>query len=249
MSKEFFDTGPEPAVTPLSEDIPEPAVSAEERVSPARTEKPKRQILGYDLPAVLGGAAAIVALLVYALWPEPTPQSHLVDEPVQHQESIAPAETLTAPPSVIPDVAPPAAEPVPVSPEQEAESNKDLEASVTSLSGRQDNSDKRIDALEARIKALEQMPRPPVSPAAPVRKATSHKPVARSTPARTTTAHRSGVTGWRINSVYPGMAWLSDGKSTWAVYPGDTLNGMRIDAIDATRREVRTSRGVIRQGG
>ncbi|WP_435956126.1 hypothetical protein [Dryocola sp. BD626] len=120
---------------------------------------------------------------------------------------------------------------------------------MTSLSGRQDNSDKRIDALEARIKALEQMPRPPVSPAAPVRKATPHKSVARSTPARTTTAHRSGVTGWRINSVYPGMAWLSDGKSTWAVYPGDTLNGMRIDAIDATRREVRTSRGVIRQGG
>ncbi|MCP2006154.1 UNVERIFIED_ORG: FtsZ-interacting cell division protein ZipA [Buttiauxella agrestis ATCC 33320] len=193
---------------------------------------------------MLGGAAAIVALLVYALWPEPTPQSQFVDEPVQHQESIAPAEPLTPTPSVIPDVA----ETVPVSPEPAAESNKALEASVTSLSGRQDNSDKRIDALEARIKALEQMPRPPVSPAAPVRKATSHKPVARSTPARTTTAHRSGVTGWRINSVYPGMAWLSDGKSTWAVYPGDTLNGMRIDAIDATRREVRTSRGVIRQG-
>lgn len=249
MSKPFFDTGPEPAASPLPEDIPEPAVSAEERVSPARTEKPKRQILGYDLPAVLGGAAAIVALLVYALWPEPTPQSHFVDEPVQHQESIAPAEPLTPLPSVIPDVTPPAAEPVPVSPEPAAESNKALEASVTSLSGRQDNSDKRIDALEARIKALEQMPRPSVSPAAPVRKATSHKPVARSTPARTTTAHRSGVSGWRINSVYPGMAWLSDGKSTWAVYPGDTLNGMRIDAIDATRREVRTSRGVIRQGG
>jgi len=172
-----------------------------------------------------------------------------VDEPVQHQESIAPAEPLTPPPPVIPDVAPPAAEPIPVSPEPEAESNKALEASVTSLSGRQDNSDKRIEALEARIKALEQMPRQSVSPGAPVRKATSHKPVARSTPARTTTAHRSGVTGWRINSVYPGMAWLSDGKSTWAVYPGDTLNGMRIDAIDATRREVRTSRGVIRQGG
>ncbi|HEY3592141.1 MAG TPA: hypothetical protein VGL07_19045 [Buttiauxella sp.] len=249
MSKEFFDTGPEPADTPLSEDIPEPAVSTEERASPARTKKPKRQILGYDLPAVLGGAAAIVALLVYALWPEPTPQSQFVDEPVQHQESIAPAEPLTPPPSVIPDVAPPAAETVPVSPEPEAESNKELEASVTSLSGRQDNSDKRIDALEARINALEQLPRPPVSPAAPVRKATPHKSVARSTPARTTTAHRSGVTGWRINSVYPGMAWLSDGKSTWAVYPGDTLNGMRIDAIDATRREVRTSRGVIRQGG
>ncbi|MFP2517033.1 hypothetical protein [Buttiauxella agrestis] len=196
---------------------------------------------------MLGGAAATVALLVYALWPEATLQSHFVDEPVQHQESIAPAEPLTPP--VIPDVAPPAAEPIPVSPEPEAESNKALEASVTILSGRQDNSDKRIEALEARIKALEQMPRPSVSPGAPVRKATSHKPVARSTPARTTTAHRSGVTGWRINSVYPGMAWLSDGKSTWAVYPGDTLNGMRIDAIDATRREVRTSRGVIRQGG
>ena len=46
---------------------------------------------------------------------------------------------------------PPATE----TPEPEAKSNKALEASVTGLSGRQDNSDKRIDALEARIKALE----------------------------------------------------------------------------------------------
>lgn len=246
MSQPFFDTGPEPEATPLPEDTPEPAVTTQERVAPAKPVKPKRQIFGYDLFTLLGGAGAIIALLVYAFWPEPSPVRQLTEEPVIQQaapeEPFAP-EPVVSPPPVTPEVITPEPSPLPV-----PESNPALEASVTTLSGRQDNSDKRIEALEARLKALEQQPRPQATPTAPARKATQLKPVARSAPARTTPAQRSGVKGWRINSVYPGMAWLSDGKSTWAVYPGDTLHGMRIEAIDAARREVRTSQGVIRQG-
>ncbi|HBD4359320.1 TPA: hypothetical protein KJK02_005700, partial [Escherichia coli] len=78
---------------------------------------------------------------------------------------------------------------------------------------------------------------PPSSPASPARKA----------PRTARTANP--LSGVKINSLYPGLAWVTWQGSSWALRPGDQFAGTTILSIDEQKREIVTSAGVIRQGG
>lgn len=54
------------------------------------------------------------------------------------------------------------------------------------------------------------------------------------------------VNGYSLNSIYPNQAWLKKGDKTYVVSQGDKLGNITINKIDATRREVTTSAGLIR---
>ncbi|EJN3762391.1 hypothetical protein NPX08_005362, partial [Escherichia coli] len=104
---------------------------------------------------------------------------------------------------------------------------------------------RRLDTLESRINALQKQTVPvpattvssPQPPASPVRK-----------PARTA-RHPRPLSGVKINSLYPGLAWVTWQGSSWALRPGDQFAGTTILSIDEQKREIVTSAGVIRQGG
>jgi hypothetical protein len=60
------------------------------------------------------------------------------------------------------------------------------------------------------------------------------------------TADRAVLSAYRINTIYTGQAWIESGQRTYVVEPGMSIDGMRIDRIDASRRRVITSQGEIR---
>ncbi|MFS7051465.1 conjugal transfer protein TraP [Escherichia coli] len=104
---------------------------------------------------------------------------------------------------------------------------------------------RRLDTLESRISELQKR-------TVPVPAATAPSPQ----PATTTTrkAPRAGRTasplsGVKIDSLYPGLAWVTWQGSSWALRPGDQFAGTTILSIDEQKREIVTSAGVIRQGG
>lgn len=104
---------------------------------------------------------------------------------------------------------------------------------------------RRLDTLESRINALQKQTVPvpattvssPQPPASPVRKPTR------------TARHPRPLSGVKINSLYPGLAWVTWQGSSWALRPGDQFAGTTILSIDEQKREIVTSAGVIRQGG
>jgi hypothetical protein len=59
------------------------------------------------------------------------------------------------------------------------------------------------------------------------------------------TAERAVLSAYRINTIYTGQAWIESGQRTYVVEPGMSIDGMRIDRIDAPRRRVITSHGEI----
>lgn len=104
----------------------------------------------------------------------------------------------------------------------------------------------RLAAVEQRLSAM-QTPHPPaVTPPVPA-------PV--TLPAATAVTSprapsRARVT-WsgqqaQINSLYPGLAWVTWRGSSWALRPGDRFAGATVLRIDERQREVVTSSGVIR---
>lgn len=107
---------------------------------------------------------------------------------------------------------------------------------------------RRLDTLESRISELQKRtvpvpaatapsPQPPSSAATPGRKAPR-------------TARTAGpLSGVKIDSLYPGLAWVTWQGSSWALRPGDQFAGTTILSIDEQKREIVTSAGVIRQGG
>ncbi|BGI52329.1 MAG: hypothetical protein HamCj_06820 [Candidatus Hamiltonella defensa (Ceratovacuna japonica)] len=56
----------------------------------------------------------------------------------------------------------------------------------------------------------------------------------------------SGTTGYRLHSLSQGMAWIAYKGSTYAVREGDTLGKLNIHKIDAAKRQIDTSAGVIK---
>ncbi|ECW2964308.1 hypothetical protein F3X75_20690 [Salmonella enterica subsp. enterica] len=52
--------------------------------------------------------------------------------------------------------------------------------------------------------------------------------------------------GAKVNSLYPGLAWVTWKGSSWALRPGDRFAGATVLRIDESKREVVTSSGVIR---
>lgn len=62
---------------------------------------------------------------------------------------------------------------------------------------------------------------------------------------RAETADRGVLTGFRINTIYPGQAWIEVGQRTFLVEPGTVLDGMRVTRIDPVARRVQTTQGDI----
>lgn len=253
MKEDYFDPdlAPDASLLPtdntLTTEDPEPPApqTAEENAK-------KRQFFGYDLSTLLVAGAALIVLTAYAAWPDSPPsRTFIPDEgapqgaphrqavPVSEPEPVASAPPL---PMALPGSSAPAGD--------ETEEMKQYSAAnrqaITVLNGRTGGVERRLGTLEAQLHALAAklvaQPSPPTAPAKMTRvKRTSRHP---STRFKTT-----GVTGWQINTVYPGMAWITHNGSTWSVQAGDVLQGITIRSIDTQRRVVVTDKGVIRQGG
>lgn len=104
---------------------------------------------------------------------------------------------------------------------------------------------RRLDALESRINELQKHTVPVPTATAP-----SPQPTTTTTRKAPRTARSaSPLSGVKINSLYPGLAWVTWQGSSWALRPGDQFAGTTILSIDEQKREIVTSAGVIRQGG
>lgn len=275
MTKPFFDPDLEPAASPHPTaggneppevpDTPESSVSSGKPVSSSKPQKKPREILGYDLKTLFIAGSAILAALAYLFWPDPPASLHgaLISEANQihdptiltpqdtHQYEIASSqEPVSVPPTI------PAPEPEPVTITADAPSaSAASELAVSELDARQSQSEKRIAELEARLKSLEQVQQATAPTSSPRKSATTNPPsqsTVRKMQATRTPGSAEPRTGnpsvkdWQINSVYPGMAWLTWQNSTYAVKPGDTVMGLTIRSIDAQKREISTSHGIIR---
>ncbi|ENA1736987.1 hypothetical protein ABF227_002936 [Yersinia ruckeri] len=251
MKEDYFDPDLAPDASLLPTDNTITTEEPEPSAPQVSDEKPKkRQFFGYDLSTLLVAGAALIALTVYAVWPDSLPsRAFIPDERAQQvSQPVAPAST-SEPISL--------AHPLPISTPAspafiatDSEEMKQYSAAnreaITVLNGRTGNVEQRLAALEAQLHALTAKPvaQSPIPTTAgkvtPIKK-TSRPP---STLSKTT-----GVTGWRVNTVYPGMAWITHNGSTWSVQAGDVLQGMTIRSIDTQRRVVVTDKGVIHQGG
>jgi hypothetical protein len=264
MKENYFDSELEPAASPLPELHPEPEEEASE--TPAKDENPKskRQFMGYDLSTLLIAGGVLVALLVYAVWPDEPPQRAFVPD---HQaapvaaptEEEAPAHELEPAPAPAPEP-PQHTEPVqssapPVDAQALQQASEANQQGISALDSRVSDAERRLAELEARMKAMGTGTAAPVKVVSKPVKRTVVKSTSASThrtaAARTGTGNQrsTGVQGWRVHTIYPGMAWITHGGSTWSVQAGDNINGMTIRSINATARTVTTDRGVIRQGG
>lgn len=58
-------------------------------------------------------------------------------------------------------------------------------------------------------------------------------------------ADRGVLTGYRVNTIYPGQAWIEAGGKTFLVEPGTLVDGIRVTSIDAVSRRVHTTQGDI----
>ncbi|HHO9701235.1 hypothetical protein [Citrobacter braakii] len=252
MKENYFDSDLEP--------------EEEASEAPARDEKPKnkRQFMGYDLSTLLIAGGVLVALLVYAVWPDEPPQRAFVPD---HQATpvAAPREEDTPAPESEPLPVPaPAPEPPQYTePVQSAAATVDTLAlqqaseanqqGISALGSRVSDAERRLAEIEARMKAMGTGTTAPAKAASkPVQRTTvKSTSTHRTATARTGTGNQrsSGIQGWRVHTIYPGMAWITHGGSTWSVQAGDNINGMTIRSINATARTVTTDRGVIRQGG
>lgn len=244
MKESYFDSDLEPEASPLPERHPEPEAEKAETLAKDNDQKVRRQFMGYDLSTLLIAGAVLVAMLVYADWPDEPPPRAVVPE---HQAAPAPVTAQVVEEAHAPDPEP--GQPQPAEPVQPAAPPVDAlalqqvsEASqqgLNALNGRVSEAEQRLTVLEARMKAAGAGTPAPVSAVSPPAKRAAVK---------STTPRRTGVQGWRVHTIYPGMAWITHGGSTWSVQAGDTLNGMFIRRINATARTVTTDRGVIRQG-
>lgn len=258
MSDKFFDEDVEPH-DPLVSKI---QVDKDDTPSkPKATEKSKKaplQIKGFKVKDLAIAAAAIVVLAVYVTWPDsPPPKQFIADEPPQS----VPANDELALPSSVPAVVEP--ENTPVSLPEVAtpvvdtsqldeiklsgEANKEA---ITVLDRRVTELERRLLAAERLLQDLQQRPIASVAAAAAAAPRTQTKSVAKkrtSQPVvqRTNSRTTAGIKGWKVHTAYTGMAWISHSGSTWAVRPGDDIQGLSIRSIDPARRVVVTDKGTI----
>ncbi|EME5107774.1 hypothetical protein VYS60_004250 [Salmonella enterica] len=267
MKETFFDPDLEPEDSALPEVN---AIPANELDTPAETEPAKetpaaakRELWGYDIKTLLIGSVALIALLAYAFWPDEPPARALIPEtpaPVQQEENpgqgltstseqtdavaLASTEGMTQPGPSLPaaeDIVPGNTETTTSSEAKElkeySEANRQA---IALLNNRVRDSEKRLADIESKLNSLGT--RQATAPQKTSSTKTNHR--VKSPPA----VNNTGLKGWRINTVYPGMAWITHNGSTWSVQPGDQVNGLTIRSIDAEHRIVITSKGVIRQG-
>lgn len=253
MKEDFFDSDLEPEDTVLPKMGPTEDLDTKATASPPLEAPRKRQIMGYDLSTVLTASAALIALTIYAVWPDsPPPQAFIPDNTVQPapidnpEPSAAPAMaevTDTEFPLPAPIMAPAVTEKETDEIRQYGAANREaimaLNERVTSLS-------KQLQSLNEQLLAQQQRATL-VSAATATRtaKPATTKHQIKST-GQTVTRSAGGVKGWRVHTLYPGMAWIAHNGSTWSVRPGDVLQGLTIRTIDTDRRVVVTDKGTIR---
>ena len=214
----------------------------------AAPKKPAWEWMGYGVKAWAGFGVLFLVLTGWLVWPDAP--ARRAAEPL---EDTAPAQNAPGT-----EQTPPA-----LSVQAQAGSTDRLQQELTTLMSaqqhysqqnrediaqlarRMDDEDRLLNALETRLSALEAAQLAALKKAQTAPAPRAPEPVPSLTHHRRRAVPRASTAGWSVNTVYPGMAWLRHGDSTWAVQPGDTLQGLHITGIDVTRREVLTDHGVI----
>ncbi|EAA8329629.1 hypothetical protein XF13_15885 [Salmonella enterica] len=103
---------------------------------------------------------------------------------------------------------------------------------------------RRLDNLERQVAELKQQRQAPPAAVRQATVATTVSPAPKSS--RTSSSRAWSGNGAKVNSLYPGLAWVTWKGSSWALRPGDRFAGATVLRIDESKREVVTSSGVIR---
>ncbi|ELI8702614.1 conjugal transfer protein TraP [Salmonella enterica] len=233
------------------------ALQADEPITPS--VRPAKRPL-WDQPKVQIAALAVFAVLgltwkmsgsstpptaqpqFTAMEPVSTPAPVTVDSPVR-------AESL---PAQQPDV--PVTEDIPPAAAPHSETDSLAGEVSRALNSQQVYSEKtreglaalarRVGNLEQQITELKkQRHETPVAVRQPT-VATTASPAPKSSRASSSRAWSGN--GAKVNSLYPGLAWVTWQGSSWALRPGDRFAGATVLRIDESKREVVTSSGVIR---
>ncbi|MBI0278644.1 hypothetical protein I6H07_23245 (plasmid) [Hafnia alvei] len=224
------------------------------------SDKPKKRPL-YDQPKVQIAALAIFAILGLT-WqmsgsstPAPAQPQFTAAEPV---EATAPVPVTPPPePESSPSPSQPAAlaQDTPSLAPPETQTDSFADEVSRALNAQQVYSEKtregltalarRLDHVEQQLSEIHQTRQAATTViATPVQTASMAKSPVKSTKTSTKTlwsGHKA-----KINSLYPGLAWVTWQGSSWALRPGDRFAGATVLRIDESKREVVTSSGVIR---
>ena len=223
-------------------DAPAPeALSQDEQITyTPEEETPPATPFWKKLPFQLGAAAVVCVLFVSCRISGNTPSSGEKAQFVSTDTAVQVEET----PSAVRTV--PAEQPLP---DDETDALNDTLAALR-IHGEKTREGltalaRRLDTLESRINELQKHTVPVPTATAP-----SPQPTTTTTRKAPRTARSaSPLSGVKINSLYPGLAWVTWQGSSWALRPGDQFAGTTILSIDVQKREIVTSAGVIRQGG
>ncbi|EFH6852317.1 conjugal transfer protein TraP [Escherichia coli] len=223
-------------------DAPAPeALSQDEQITyTPEEETPPSTPFWKKLPFQLGAAAVVCVLFVSCRISGNTPSSGEKAQFVSTDTAVQVEET----PSAVRTV--PAEQPLP---DDETDALNDTLAALR-IHGEKTREGltalaRRLDTLESRINELQKHTVPVPTATAP-----SPQPTTTTTRKAPRTARSaSPLSGVKINSLYPGLAWVTWQGSSWALRPGDQFAGTTILSIDEQKREIVTSAGVIRQGG
>lgn len=225
-------------------DAPAPeALSQDEQITyTPEEETPPSTPFWKKLPFQLGAAAVVCVLFVSCRISGNTPSSGEKAQFVS-QETITQSGEAMSP------------EPVRPLPAEQSLPDNETDALNDTLAALRIHGEKtregltalarRLDTLESRINDLQKHTVPVPTATAP-----SPQPTTTTTRKAPRTARSaSPLSGVKINSLYPGLAWVTWQGSSWALRPGDQFAGTTILSIDVQKREIVTSAGVIRQGG
>lgn len=223
-------------------DAPAPeALSQDEQITyTPEEETPPSTPFWKKLPFQLGAAAVVCVLFVSCRISGNTPSSGEKAQFVSTDTAVQVEET----PSAVRTV--PEEQPLP---DDETDALNDTLAALR-IHGEKTREGltalaRRLDTLESRINELQKRTVPVPTATAP-----SPQPTTATTRKAPRTARSaSPLSGVKINSLYPGLAWVTWQGSSWALRPGDQFAGTTILSIDEQKREIVTSAGVIRQGG
>ncbi|EFH6731672.1 conjugal transfer protein TraP [Escherichia marmotae] len=224
-------------------DAPAPeALSQDEQITyTPEEETPPSTPFWKKLPFQLGAAAVVCVLFVSCRISGNTPSSGEKAQFVSQEEITQTGEA--APPEPVRPL--PAEQPLP---DDETDALNDTLAALRIHSEKTREGltalARRLDTLESRISELQKHTVP-----APAATAPSPQPTTPTRKAPRAGRNASPLSGVKIDSLYPGLAWVTWQGSSWALRPGDQFAGTTILSIDEQKREIVTSAGVIRQGG
>lgn len=224
-------------------DAPAPeALSQDEQITyTPEEETPPSTPFWKKLPFQLGAAALVCVLFISCRISGNTPSSGEKAQFVS-QEEVTQSREAASPEPVRPL---PAEQPLP---DDETDALNDTLAALR-IHGEKTREGltalaRRLDTLESRISELQKH-----TVTAPAATAPSPQPTTPTRKAPRAGRNASQLSGVKIDSLYPGLAWVTWQGSSWALRPGDQFAGTTILSIDEQKREIVTSAGVIRQGG